>query len=96
MQYMRSGKGTRRKMITRFPPQKGRLVRSSRISKREKPKECMKWIVEGTEKGEGRSRISYRHEEREGANRGVKRPRADFGFFFTLVDFMILILWILF
>jgi hypothetical protein len=41
----------------------------------------MKWIVEGTEKREGRSRISYRHEERQEANRGVKRPRADFGFF---------------
>jgi hypothetical protein len=50
----------------------------------------MKWIVEGTEKGEGRSRISYRDEEREGANRGVKRPRADFGFFFPSSIFIIL------
>lgn len=37
--------------------------------------------------GEERSRMSYRHEERLEANRGVKRPWAGFVFFFTLFYF---------
>lgn len=40
----------------------------------------MKWTVEETEKGEERPRISYRLEERQEANRGVKRPKVDFNF----------------
>lgn len=34
--------------------------------------------------GEERSRMSYRHEERLEANRGVKRPWAGSVFFFSL------------
>ena len=46
----------------------------------------MKWTVEGIEKGEERSRISYRHEERLEANRGVKRPKAVLDFFSLLIS----------
>ena len=39
--------------------------------------------------GEERSRMSYRHEERLEANRGVKRPWAGFVFFFHFILFRI-------